>query len=81
MIEKLSERAAFGGDLHRWSFVLCVRGGFGWLKVFVPGLGKMGGEGKGGEGGAGFYLMLATWLERKKCREVFENIGLPPYLG
>lgn len=64
MIEKLSERAAFGGDLHRWSFVLCVRGGFGWLKVFVPGLGKMGGKGREGREGQGSILCwLLGWRE------------------
>lgn len=47
--------------------VVCGGGTFGRFKVFVTGLGKMGGEvmwGGGREEGGGLYLMLATgWRE------------------
>lgn len=81
LIERFSDKGAVGGDLHRWSFLLCVEGWLGFgagLKSLLRGwerwegrlCGWCGrGRGKEGrkEGTGGLYLMLATgWRGEKK---------------
>lgn len=64
-------------------------GGFGRLKLFVPELEKMGGEimwwgvggregGREGRGQREGFILCWVLVGEKKCREVFENIGLRP---
>lgn len=83
----------FGGDLHRWSFLLC--GGLGWaglgwagvggghsagLKSLVSGAGEHGrGDYVGGRKGDGLYLYVGYLVGEKKCRGTcLKNIGSSP---